>query len=151
MPVEVKAQSTPDIKKPALRYLVIGLTGAFLSAIISLFSVIDLYFIASFVSSIFVIYMYRINEFEESLIATFAVYLFADGILGTLVLGQYYILNETITLIPGLWDVALYPFNPISALIAAYIGIRISPKRKGEPVSVPRREEEGPGGVVYSL
>jgi len=147
-PVEVKAQFTPDIRKTALRYLVIGLIGAFLSVAISFFSSVDLYFIPSFVASIFIIYTYRINELKESLIATFAVYVFADGILGTLVLGQYYILNETIIFMPGFWDVVLYPFNPISAFIAAYIGVRISPKRKEEPVLVPRRGEEGPGGVV---
>jgi putative flippase GtrA len=131
-PVEVKAHFTPDIKKTALRYLVIGLTGAFLSVLISfLFSSIDLYFIPSFVASIISIYTSGINEFKESLIATFAVYLIADGILGTLNLGMLYILNETYTFMP----------------IAAYIGTRISPKRK-EPISVPRREEEGPGGVV---
>ncbi len=150
-PVEVKTQFTPDIKKTALRCLVIGLVGSVLSMAINLFSGIDLYFIPSFVSSIFIIYTYRVNDFRESLIATFAVYLFTDGILGTLVLGQYYILNETYIFIPGFWDVALYPFNPISALIAAYVGVKISPKGRGKPVSVPRRREEGPGGVVYNL
>jgi len=151
-PVEVKPQLKPDTRETALKYFVIGLIGAFLSTMISTFSPgIDLYFLPSFVSSIFIIYVYRVNEFKESLIATFVVYLFADGILGTLVLGQYYFLNETIAITPQLWDVVVYPLNPVSAFIAAYIGARVSPRRREEHVLVPYKREEGPGGVIYNL
>jgi len=149
--VRLRAQHTLDVRESVLRYIVTGLMGAFLSVMIASLSGIELYFIPSFISSIFIIYMYRIGEFKESLIATFTVYLFADGILGTLVLGHYYVLNQTITFVPRVWDVALYPFNPISAFIASYIGSRISPKRREELVSVPHRREEGPGGVIYKL
>jgi len=149
--VELRAQYATETRDAGLRYIVAGLMGAFLSVMVASLSGIDLYFLPSFASSIFVIYMYRISGFKESLVATLTVYLFTDGILGTLVLGEYFILNETITFTPKIWDVILYSLNPISALISSYIGSRISPKRKQEPVLAPYRREEGPGGVIYSL
>lgn len=151
-PVEAKTQPASDIRETAMRYIAIGLVGAFLSVMITSFSgEVNLYFIPSFISSIFIIYVYRINEFKDSIIVTLAVYLLADGILGTIVLGQLYFLNEEYCFRPELWDVMLYPFNPISAFIAAYVGVRISPKRREAPILTPYRKEEGPGGVIYNL
>jgi len=150
--VEVKAQSKLEPKEFAFRYLVVGLMGAFLSVLISSFSSVDLFFVPSFVSSIFIIYIYRINDVKGSLLVTFMIYVFTDGILGTIVLGQSYILNMRLVYTPNILDVVLYSLNPISAFLAAYIGVTISPKRR-EPASAPypRREEEGSGGVIYSL
>lgn len=151
---EVRAQFTPDIRETTGRYLVIGLVGAFLSVMISSFTStanINMYFIPSFVSSIFIIYIYKVNDFREALIAAFMVYLFADGILGTLVLGQYYWMHEEIGFTPEFLDVLLYPFTAISAFVAAYIGIRLRPKGREEPFSVSHKREEGPGGVIYNV
>jgi len=151
---EVRAQFTPVTRETTVRYVIIGLAGAFLSVMISSFSStanINLYFIPSFISSIFIIYIYRVNDFKEALIAAFTVYLFADGILGTLVLGQYYVMHGEIGFTVEFLDVLLYPFNAISAFIAAYVGIRLSPKRREESFLVAHKREEGPGGVIYSL
>lgn len=151
-PAEVEAKFKPEVGETTLRYLVIGLIGALLSVMISAFSGVELYFIPSFVSSILIIYVYRINDFKESLIVTFTVYLFAEGISAGFVLGYSYAFNipYEFSLSPKIWEVILYSFNPISAFIAAYIGVRISPKRR-ELVLVPQKREEGPGGVIYNL
>lgn len=148
-PAEARTEPRPDIRENAQKYLFIGLIGAFLSVMINTFSMINLYFVPSFLSSIFVIYIYRVNRLKDSLVSVFAVYLFADGIIGTLILGQYYVLNTSITITPEILDVILYPFSPISAFISAYLGVKISPKRTEESMSSHYKTEEGPGGVIY--
>jgi len=150
-PVETRGQYPPEVKENVQRYIFTGLIGALLSVMVNSFSSINLYFVPSFLASIFVIYVYRINGFGESLITSLMVYIFADGVLGTLVLGQYYSLQRSIILMPEIWDVVLYALNPVSSVLAAYVGLRISPKRRKQPLPYPYRREEGPGGVIYSF
>jgi len=150
-PVRLKPQVTPEAKETALRYIVVGLLGAFLSVLISsLFNVnVNLYFIPQFIASIIIIFAYRINDFKDSLITAFTIYLFTDGIIGGLVLGYSYVFHVPYEIIwmPKIWEVILYAFTPISAILAAYIGVKISPKKK-EPILLPPKRREGPGGVI---
>jgi hypothetical protein len=151
--VEAKAPATPEAAENIFRYVVVGLLGGFLSVMITLFSgETDLVFIPSFVASIIVIFMYRISELKDSLIASLSIYLFAEGILGALVLGYSYAFQTPYEVIwePQIWEVALYSFTPISAILAAYIGVKMGPKKK-EQVLVSSRRREGPGGVIYGV
>ncbi len=157
--IEAKTPATPQVAETMFRYIVVGLLGAFLSVTISFFfgDVLatisnSFYFIPSFVASVVVIFVYRINDVKDSLIASLTIYLFAEGIIGALVLGQYYILQTPYEVFwePEIWEVALYSFAPISAIMAAYLGVKIGPKKK-ERVLVSRRRREGPGGVIYNV
>lgn len=151
--VEAKTPTTPEAAENIFRYVVVGLLGGFLSVMITLFSgETDLVFIPSFVASIIVIFMYRISELKDSLIASLSIYLFAEGILGALVLGYSYAFQTPYEVIwePQIWEVALYSFTPISAILAAYIGVKMGPKKK-EQVVVSSRRREGPGGVIYGV
>jgi len=94
---------------------------------------------------------------------SFIVYLFSDAILGGMIFGTLYM--EGISLSEAyrgylltFLDVAAYAFNPVSALIAAYIGNKIasgmigeSGKYEGTAEQYASEEAEGPGGVIYSL
>lgn len=139
----------------AIRDLSIGIFGAFLSTMIFFLSPprINLYFLPSFLSTIFVIYVYRINDIKDALIVASSVYLFTNGILGAAILGSCFMegIPYNTNWIPQLWEVILYTFEPVSAFIAGYIGVRLSPAKKEERVLVPTSDEkeERLGGVVY--
>ena len=150
---------------PVGRILQAGILGAFISVMISSLTPprVQLYFIPSFVSSLLVIFLFRTRRFEEAITISFAVYLFSDAILGGIIFGSLYIkgisLSEAfrgymLTFI----DVAAHVFNPVSALIAAYLGNKITLNMIGESGEYERTAEqyasegaEGPGGVIYSL
>ena len=151
--VEVRTPATPEVAEMMFRYVVVGLLGAFLSVMITvLIGDINLFFIPSFVASIVVIFVYRISELKDSLIASLMIYVFAEGIIGALVLGYSYAFQTPYEVIwePQIWEVALYSFTPISAILAAYVGMKIGPKKKEKVLISPRRRE-GPGGVIYSV
>lgn len=150
-----------SIPSPAAiaRILQAGVIGAFLSVSISFFSPsgLDLYFIPSFLSSLIAIYLSRARRFGEAVTIALTVYLFADGILTGLMLGTIY--AEGISLsdayagyMPTLVDIIMYTADPVTAVIAGYIGVRLTSRgqvRQPPPITYRRREE--PGGVVYSL
>jgi hypothetical protein len=151
--VEGKTPATPEVAETMFRYVVVGLLGGFLSVMITVFSgETNLFFIPSFAASVIVIFVYRIGELKDSLIASLTIYLFAEGILGAVVLGYSYAFQIPYEVIwePQIWEVALYSFTPISAIVAAYIGVKMGPKKKEQMVRSPRRRE-GPGGVIYSV
>jgi len=123
------------------RIIQAGVLGAFFSVMISSFTPpgIRLYFIPSFISSILAIFLFKVRRLEDAVAVAFAVYLFADAFLGGITLGYLYIENiplseayrgYSLTFI----DVAGCISNPISALIAAYIGNKLVLKirRRGE-------------------
>ena len=152
---EVRAPSSAAIG----RILQAGVLGAFLSLSISFFSPsgLDLYFIPSFFSSLVAIFMFRARRLGEAVTVALAVYLFADGILTGMMLGTVYV--EGISLsdvyagyVPTLVDVIMYTADPVTAVIAGYIGVRLTSRgqvRQPPPVTYKRRKE--PGGVIYSL
>lgn len=139
-----------------------GVLGAFISVMISSLSPpwIQLYFIPSFLSSVLVIFLFRARRLDEAVTIAFAVYLFADAILGGIIFGSLYIQNISLSeayrgYMLTFLDVATLVFDPVSALIAAYIGnkliLSIGGKVK-EPKKVDYRfkEEKEPGGIIYS-
>ena len=138
-----------------------GVLGAFLSVMISSLSPpwLQLYFIPSFVSSVLVIFLFRARGIEESVTISFAVYLFADAILGGIIFGSLYVQSIPLSdayrgYVLTFLDVAAYVFNPVSALIAAYIGNRLNSSigKTEEPKRIDYRikEEKEPGGIIYS-
>jgi hypothetical protein len=140
--------------KQLIRPLFAGLLGGFLS--ITLSSFVNLYFISSFLTSILVIYIFRINGLRDATITSLATYLFADGLFGVLLLGELYIARITLSEVystvgvPGLLDVISYGVSPFSAFLAGYIGKTLTPSRKRDTSDSPTyTREKGPGGVVY--
>ena len=147
------------------RILQAGILGAFISVMISSLAPprVQLYFIPSFVSSLLVIFLFRTRRFEEAITISFAVYLFSDAILGGIIFGSLYIKGISLSeayrgYMLTFLDVAAYVFNPVSALIAAYLGNRIALSMIGESGEYERTAEQyaseeagGPGGVIYSL
>ena len=151
-PVEEKTSASLSLKEITVRYIIIGLIGGFLSITISSLLNTNLYFIPAFLSSILIIYMYRIRDFKDSLLAAFSIYLFYDGILGGFILGYSFISNVPYEMVwlPKLWEVILYASSPISAFVAAYIGVKITPEKKKAPVVLPPKGGKPQGGVIYS-
>ena len=139
-----------------------GVLGAFFSVMISSFTPrgIQLYFIPSFISSMLVIFLLRVRRLEDAVAVAFAVYLFADALLGGMTLGYLYIQNislseayrgYSLTLI----DVAGYISNPVSALIAAYVGNKLvlniwRREENRRPDYIFEDEEKG-GGIIYNI
>jgi len=139
-----------------------GMFGAFISVMISSLSPfeVQLYFIPSFVSSIIAIFLFRARKLEEAVTISFAVYLFAEAILGGIIFGSLYVQNIPLSeayrgYMLTLLDVATHLFNPVSALIAAYIGNRLILSTGGKMEEQKRidygfKEEKEPGGIIYS-
>jgi len=139
-----------------------GVLGAFVSVMISSLSPpdIQLYFIPSFISSILVIFLFRTKRLEEAVAVAFSVYLFADAILGGIIFGALYVQNISLSeayrgYMITFVDVAAYVFNPISALLAAYLGTMLiggGVKGEGrERVGYGSEGEKEPGGgIIYS-
>jgi len=140
-----------------------GVLGAFFSVMISSFTPrgIQLYFIPSFISSVLIIFLFRVRRLEDAVAVAFAVYLFADALLGGMTLGYFYIENiplseayrgYSLTLI----DVAGCVSNPISALIAAYIGNKLvlniwRRRREKRRLYYIFEDEESWRGVIYNI
>ena len=161
---------TRVMKKPVLqqpsasigKVIQAGILGAFLSAMISSLSPLDvqLYFIPSFVSSVLVIFLFRARRLDEAVPIALSVYLFADAILGGIIFGSLYVQNISLSeayrgYMLTFLDVAMYVFNPVSALIAAYVGNKLISSvevktEKQEEVEYGFKEEKEPGGIIYS-
>ena len=140
-----------------------GVLGALFSVMISSFTPrgIQLYFIPSFISSVLIIFLFRVRRLEDAVAVAFAVYLFADALLGGMTLGYFYIENiplseayrgYSLTLI----DVAGCVSNPISALIAAYIGNKLvlniwRRRREKRRLYYIFEDEESWRGVIYNI
>jgi len=140
------------------RILQAGVIGAFLSIMISSFSQgVDLYFIPSFLSSLVAIYLSRARRLVEAVAIALAVYLFADGILTGIALGSLYsggipLADLYGSYVPTLLDAIMYAADPVTAVVAGYVGVRLTTRgqpRTPSPIAYRRREE--PGGVIYSL
>lgn len=159
VPVKKRTEVAMAPREPIGRILQAGVIGAFLSVMISSLSPpnLDLYFIPSFVSVLITIYLSRSRRLDEALAVALAVYLFAEAILTGLTLGTLYAQDIPLSevygeYVPSLVDVVMYTARPITAVVAGYIGVRISPKpsvKERSPLTY-RRDEE-PGGIIYSL
>jgi len=121
-----------------------------------------LYFIPSFLASLIVIYLSKTRRINEAIAIALAVYFFTNTIGVVINYTILYFNNESpltnpefreiLAEVPTLLDVIMYAADPLTAIAAAYIGVRLpskTPVKEGPPVGY-RREEE-PGGVIYSL
>jgi len=152
--VKKKMEVSESPRKSVMNLLKMGLLGAFLSVTLSSFSLIPLYFVPSFISSLIVIFLSKARRIEDATWIAMSVYLFENAIIASMVLASNLIvgqveLSQTITLV----DLIMFIAYPVTALVAGYIGVNLVPKKKEEPLPVPYKEgeERGPGGIVYSL
>ena len=114
-----------------------GISGFLFSLIINFFSPVSLFFIPSFLATILVVIMYRLETFKDGLIAAFITYIFSDGVLGTLVLATLYFQNLPYELTIDIWLVLAPVASSISALIAGYVGVWLVHRMKPPQESVP--------------
>lgn len=136
-PVErVREEAAPSESIASL--LKLGIMGAFLALAILLFAgSINLYFLPYFISALVVIYFSRVSRLKDAVIIATATYLFGDAFLTGLFLGEVYISNQPLAVyyedyIPTIVDVLMYSITPIMAIVAGYIGFKISPKGRAE-------------------
>ncbi len=163
-PVKKKIEApTPEIP---VKLLETGLLGAFLAIIISFFipEGIEVYFIPSFLGAVVAVFLLKTRRLDEALLVTFAVYIFTDAIIRVVNLTSLYFSNmswidlaneipslyDELYSVPSLVQVIAYAVNPVSAIIAAYLGYKITPKsnlKEAAQYHYKRREEQG--GIVY--
>ena len=158
-PVRRKPEAAVPPVAPIGKLLQAGVLGAFLSVMITSIAPpsIQLYFIPSFVSSLVSVYLFRARRLDEAVTISLAVYLFADAILGGLIFGSIYVENIPLSQAYGDYmltfvDVAMYVADPVTAVIAGYVGNRLiakPPARKRVSYRYEKRRE--PGGIIYSL
>ncbi|MEM1997122.1 MAG: zinc ribbon domain-containing protein [Candidatus Bathyarchaeia archaeon] len=135
-PVERVEEAAPSDSIAGL--LRLGLMGSFLSLAISVLAgPVNLYFVPSFLLALAVIYFSRLNRLKDAVIVAMAIYLFTDAIITGLFLGTIYASNQTLAeyyngYMPTIIDVLMYTISPIMAIIAGYVGFKISPRKKEE-------------------
>lgn len=106
-----------------------GIYGASLSLLFGLFFS-NLYFIPSFFATILMIYVSRLLTLREGLVTSFMTYVFSDGILTTIAAAIYFFTDEPYVLTVDIWVVILPLASAFSAIIAAYVGVRLAQKAK---------------------
>lgn len=136
-----------------------GLSGAFLSVLVQFFiPSSQLYFLPSFAGALVAIYVFQARRLDEAVMISLCVYLFADAIIIGAVFGSIYIEMGDIVLseiykgqVVTLFDIVMYVANPVTALIAGYLGNRLISKPTTKQTSpYAYREGEGRGGIVFS-
>ncbi len=160
-PVKRKAEVAIYPRDNIAKILQSGVTGAFLSLLIyytlSAYGNISVYFFPSFISSLLVVYFSKTSRLSEAVGISLAVYLFADAMNAGIALG--FLSSQGITLaeaygdyVPTMVDVIMYTANPITAVIAGYLGAKLNSKaRVKEPSQIIYERREEPGGVIYCL
>ncbi|MEM1606727.1 MAG: zinc ribbon domain-containing protein [Candidatus Bathyarchaeia archaeon] len=135
-PIKKVEEAAPSEKIGGL--LRLGIMGAFLSLAISVLAgPINLYFIPSFISALLVIYFSRLSRLKDAVIVAMAIYIFTDAMLTGIFLGTVYVSNTPLAdyygdYMPTIVDVLLYTVSPLMAIVAGYIGFKISPGKKEE-------------------
>jgi len=114
-----------------------GISGSILAIVInlvlaSLLTLSDiLIFIPPFVAAIFTIYISRLDNLKDGLVASFMTYILNEGILGTISLATFYVTNESYPSFNVDILTVFYPIvNAVSAFIAGYVGILLVHKMK---------------------
>jgi len=111
------------------RSIMAGISGFLLAIAINLFSPVYLYFIPSFLVAILVIYYFRLGTLKDGLVVAFMTYIFNDGILNTYALATYY--NKQYPAFHVDVLTMVYPIvSAVTAVIAAYIGVKFAKARK---------------------
>ena len=154
------------IAAPIIKLLEAGLLGAFLSIMIGSLnsSGINLYFLPSFIGALVSIFLFKTRRLDEAITIALAVYIFSDAIINVINLVSLYFSNMSwidlagqmpevyneLHQVPTLLDVIIYAIDPISAIAAAFIGLKITPKPhtiEPAPYQYGKRDEQG--GIVY--
>jgi hypothetical protein len=147
--------STANISK----LLQAGLSGAFISVLVQFFiPSSQLYFLPSFAGALVAIYVFQARRLDEAIMISLCVYLFADAIIVGVVFGSIYIETGDIVLsqiyegqVVTLFDIVMYAANPVTAIIAGYIGNRLIAKPTAKQTSpYAYQGREGQGGIVFS-
>jgi len=168
VPIRKKPEVSIPSTAPAAKLIEASLLGAFLSIMVSFFvpEGIDVYFFPSFIGALGAIFLFRARRLEEALLIAFGAYIFTDAIITVLNLSSLYFSNmswiDLANEIPSLYDelnnppsltsIIMYVASPISAVVAAYLGYKLTPKpriKEPAPYSYGRRDEQG--GIVYSV
>jgi len=100
-----------------------GVFGILLVVFVDVFSPVNLDFVLPFLVAILAIYIYRLADLKDGLVAAFMTYLISDGILSTVELATLYLEKQPYTLTVGIWIVFDPIVTAITALIAGYIGV----------------------------
>jgi hypothetical protein len=111
-----------------------GISGFVLALVINLFSPVYLYFVPSFLAAILVVYIFRLGALKDGLVAAFITYVFTDGLLSTISLATFYSENKPYpSFNVDVWTM-FYPLVwAVTAIIAAYVGVWLTQKRKPPP------------------
>ena len=108
-----------------------GISGALLSAFISLFSPVYLYFIPSFVAAVLFIYASRLQTTREGLVTSLMTSVLGDGIFNTINNGAYFFsTSEPYALTVDIWVVLTPAISAFFALLAGYVGVRLASRLK---------------------
>jgi hypothetical protein len=167
-PVMKRHEASTSIAAPAAKLLEAGLLGAFIAVMIGLFVPpdINLYFLPSFIGAFAAVFLFRTRSLGEAITIALAVFFFTDAIINVMnilslyfsnmswidLAGQYPALYNELYQVPTSTDVLMYIANPISAIVAAYLGYDLTAKphtKQPAPYSYERRNEQG--GIVYSV
>jgi hypothetical protein len=161
-PVRKRREVPIPTAAAAVKLLEAGLLGAFLAVLIESFVGIDLYFLPSFAGALVAIFVFRARRLEEALLIAFAVYFFTDGIITAINWSSLYLNNMSYVQLassypelsspPTLLDVLIYSIDPIAAIVAAYIGYKLTSRTYVEDATIhPHERREEQGGIVYSV
>jgi hypothetical protein len=111
-----------------------GISGFLVALVINLFSPVYLYFVPSFLVAILAVYFYRLGTLKDGLVASFMIYIFTDGILGTISLATFYAENKPYpSFNVDVWTMFSPLVQAVTAVIAAYLGVWLTRIRKPPP------------------
>jgi len=111
-----------------------GILGFLVALIINLFSPVYLYFFPSFLVAILAVYFFRLGTLKDGLVASFMIYIFNDGILGTISLATFYAENKPYpSFNVDVWTMFTPLVEAVTAVIAAYVGVWLTKVRKPPP------------------
>jgi len=105
----------------------------FITILASGLSPISLDFVPQLVAAIIAIYIFDIRTNKDGILAALITYLFSIGILGSISLALLSVSNETINFPTDAWSIIDQTFTPLTALVAAYVGVWLTKMRR--PVS----------------
>jgi hypothetical protein len=117
-----------------------GVSGFLLAIVINVLSPVYLDLIPSFLAAIVAIYVFRLGTLKDGLVAAFMTYIFNDGILGTITLATLYFTNESYPSFNiDVWTMLSPAVSAVTAVIAAYVGVRVAkigkPPRELQPLT----------------
>lgn len=112
-----------------------GISGVVIAVVISVFSPISLDFVPQLVASIIAIYVFDLRTNKDGILAALITYLFSIGILGSVTLAIFYVSNQPIDFTIDVWSIIDQTFTPLTALVAAYVGVWLTKMRR--PTAIP--------------